>query len=105
MLVGLIQSPNKFFNRAGRALRESARMKPGMPVGGQDIAFRFAPRLNAAGRLGDPTLTLELLRARDPVKARAYAARIEQINNERKAVERAVTEAAIAQAMERVASA
>ncbi|MBK6807987.1 MAG: single-stranded-DNA-specific exonuclease RecJ [Sandaracinaceae bacterium] len=80
------------------ALRENARVRPGTAIGGQDIAFKFGPRLNAAGRLADPMLTLQLLRARSPVDARMLAGRIEQLNDERKAVERAVTEQAVAQA-------
>ena len=68
-------------------------------IGGQDIGFKFGPRLNAAGRLADPVLTLELLRAREPARARMLAARIEQLNDERKAVERTVTEEAVAQAL------
>ncbi len=82
------------------ALRENARIKPGMVIGGQDIAFKFGPRLNAAGRLADPILTLKLLRARTAPDARMLAGRIEQLNDERKAVERNVTEQAIAQARE-----
>lgn len=80
------------------ALRENARVRPGTAIGGQDIAFKFGPRLNAAGRLADPILTLQLLRARTPEEARMLAGRIEQLNDERKAVERAVTEQAVAQA-------
>ena len=82
------------------ALREVARVRAGTPLGAIDVAFRLAPRLNAAGRLGDPTVTLELLRARTPTLARALAAKIDLLNEERKQVERAVTEAAIAQALE-----
>lgn len=80
------------------ALRENARVRPGTAIGGQDIAFKFGPRLNAAGRLADPVLTLRLLRSREPAEARMLAGRIEQLNDERKAVERDVTEQALAQA-------
>ena len=60
----------------------------------------MTPRLNAPGRLGDPMLTLSLLRARSLPEARALAARVEQRNDERKAIEARVTEQAIAQAIE-----
>lgn len=82
------------------ALREAARIRPGAPVGGVDVAFKLAPRLNAAGRLGDPEITLRLLSASSIGEARALAARIEQINQERKAIERRITEEAIAQALD-----
>jgi single-stranded-DNA-specific exonuclease len=79
------------------ALREAARIKPGAVIGAGDVAFRFAPRLNAAGRLGDQTLTLSLLRAKSLVEARSIAVRVERINQQRKQIERQVTEEAIAQ--------
>jgi single-stranded-DNA-specific exonuclease len=78
------------------ALRELARVR-GNHVSAVDVAFRMTPRLNAAGRMADPALTLALLRARDPYEARQAAARVEQCNDERKTTERRVTEEAIAQ--------
>ncbi|MCA9581534.1 MAG: single-stranded-DNA-specific exonuclease RecJ, partial [Myxococcales bacterium] len=78
------------------ALRELARMKPGKVTSG-DIAFRMAPRLNAAGRMGDPALTLALLRAKTSGEAQQVAAAIEQLNQERKSTEKAVTAEALAQ--------
>jgi single-stranded-DNA-specific exonuclease len=82
------------------ALREAARIRAGAPVGGVDIAFRLAPRLNAAGRLGDPAITLRLLQATTLSEARVLAARIEQINQERRAIERRITEEAIGQVLD-----
>ncbi|MEZ4336430.1 MAG: single-stranded-DNA-specific exonuclease RecJ [Sandaracinaceae bacterium] len=82
------------------ALREAARVRNGSPIGGIDVAFRLAPRLNAAGRLGDPEVTLRLLRAASLPEARMLAARIEQINQERKEIERRITQEAIAQVEE-----
>jgi len=78
------------------ALRELARLRRG-PVSAMDVAFRMTPRLNAAGRMADPQLTLALLRARDLTQARQIAARIEQCNDDRKATEKRVTEEAIEQ--------
>lgn len=76
------------------ALREVAKA-PG-PVGGSDIAFRLAPRLNAAGRLEDASLALALLRARTLEEARALAARLEALNVERRAIQQANTVQAVA---------
>lgn len=78
------------------ALREVASLSPG-PLSAVDVSFRLAPRLNAAGRLGDPTITLDLLRCRSLEVARGLAAAIEQLNQERRSTERLVTEAAVAQ--------
>ena len=80
-----------------QALRDRAGLRARQPLGAGEIAFRLAPRLNAPGRLGDAALTLALLRSRDPDEARKLAQRIEEVNDERKAVERAMTEEAIAQ--------
>ena len=80
------------------ALRELAKLRRG-PLSAVDVAFRMTPRLNAAGRMADPELTLELLRARDVYQARQVAMRIEQCNDERKATEKRVTEEACAQVL------
>lgn len=85
------------------ALRELARLRTGAntrAISAVDVAFRMTPRLNAAGRMGDPAITLELLRARELTQARQIAARVEQLNDERKATERHVTERALAQVQE-----
>jgi single-stranded-DNA-specific exonuclease len=74
------------------ALRERAGVRAHAAVGGADIGFRLAPRLNAAGRLGDASLTLSLLRARTLDEARSIATRIELINDERKELQRRITE-------------
>jgi len=80
-----------------QALCEVSRMRKGSPVGAVDIAFRLAPRLNAPGRLGDPSLTVALLRARDITEARALASEIEKINNRRKRLSARMTDEALAQ--------
>lgn len=82
------------------ALREIAKIARGVPIGAGDIGFRLAPRLNAAGRLGDPMLSLALLRARNAEEARGLAARLEQRNEERKTIEAGVSAGAMAQVQE-----
>ncbi len=52
-----------------------------------DLGFRLAPRLNAAGRMGRPELALELLRCRDPRRARTLALQLDELNHERRALE------------------
>ncbi len=83
-----------------QALREVARIRPGRRLGAMEIAFRLAPRLNAPGRLGDPSVVVELLRERDPARARVLAAKVEALNDERKAIERQTTDEALAQVRE-----
>jgi len=59
-----------------------------------DIGFALAPRLNAAGRLEDMALGIELLLCEQPQRAREIAALLEQINAERRAVQQAMTDEA-----------
>jgi single-stranded-DNA-specific exonuclease len=62
-----------------------------------DVGFRLGPRLNAAGRLGDAMMALELLLTDDPVLARSHAATLDQRNRERQEIERATLDEAMAQ--------
>ena len=52
-----------------------------------DFGFALGPRLNAAGRLEDMTLGVELLLTDDPVRARALAGRLDEINRARRRIE------------------
>ena len=62
------------------------------------VAFSLAPRLNAAGRMDDPQVSLDLLMSDDPVEAEQLAARLDEHNRARQAVEADLYEAALAQA-------
>lgn len=55
------------------------------------LSFSLIPRLNAAGRMADPTLALDLLLARDAVEAGRLAAALEEINQQRRAIEAELT--------------
>jgi single-stranded-DNA-specific exonuclease len=59
----------------------------GRPITAGDIAFRIAPRLNAAGRMDDAGDVIELLTTSDGAKARDIAARLESLNRDRQRVE------------------
>ena len=66
-------------------------------VTADDIAFRLAPRLNAAGRLGDAKLGVHLLLTPDSAKAEHIAGLLEQANRTRQSLEREMTASAAAQ--------
>lgn len=59
-------------------------------LGSEDIGFGLAPRLNAAGRLGQAQLGVELLTTDSPERADALAEYIHQLNNSRDSLERSV---------------
>lgn len=61
------------------------------------VSYRLAPRLNAAGRLADPSPPLRLLLAEDPDEAASLASLLHEINGERQDIERRVLEEAIRQ--------
>jgi single-stranded-DNA-specific exonuclease len=61
------------------------------------IAFRLAPRINAAGRLGHPSLALELLLSEDELEAMVLARQLEELNRERQQVEERILREAIAE--------
>ena len=52
-----------------------------------DLAFAVAPRLNAAGRIDDMTVGIQCLLAEDPAAADSLAARLDELNQERRAIE------------------
>jgi single-stranded-DNA-specific exonuclease len=70
-----------------------------------DVGFRFAPRLNAAGRLGEAQLALDLLLAPDAATAARLADELEDKNAERQRIQEIVWLEALTAAAEHVESA
>ncbi|MBO9713716.1 single-stranded-DNA-specific exonuclease RecJ [Sphingomonas sp.] len=52
-----------------------------------DLGFALGPRINAGGRVGRSDLGVRLLTTRDPDEARAIAAELDRLNEERRAIE------------------
>ncbi len=87
--------------RAGRGrpgIRHLARLGGRAPehLVSSDIAFAVAPRLNAAGRLEDMCIGIECLLADEEAHASRLAQRLDSLNSERRSVENAMREAALA---------
>lgn len=82
-------------------LEKVAQLTKKPELDGEDLAFSVAPRLNAAGRLGQAELGVELLTTDDPQRAAELAAYVDELNETRKSVERSVLLAARKQAKER----
>lgn len=59
-----------------------------------DCGFALGPRINAGGRVGEATLGVRLLTTEDPDEARALAAQLSTLNEERRAIEATVQDAA-----------
>ena len=62
------------------------------------LGFVLGPRVNAGGRIGQADLGARLLATDDPREAAALAARLDQLNTERREIEAQVRDAAMAQA-------
>ena len=70
-----------------RALLRVSGFKDGdCPTAGQ-VAFRIAPRINAAGRMDHAAQVIELFLTDDPDKAAAIAAQLHELNKERQETE------------------
>ena len=67
----------------------------------EDVAFSIAPRLNAAGRLGQARLAVELLTTDRPDRAEELAQYLNQLNANRQTLERSIYLAAHKQIKER----
>ena len=62
-----------------------------------DLVFRVAPRINAAGRMKHGNYAVELLLSDSIEEATKRAEAIEVFNEDRKALDREITEQALAQ--------
>ncbi len=74
-----------------RALMREAQIdtarRPLTPI---DVAFRLAPRINAAGRMDIATEVIELFTTKDQARAGDLASKLERLNQERRAAEAAM---------------
>jgi single-stranded-DNA-specific exonuclease len=75
-----------------RALFEVAQVG-GRALTSGEVAFRIAPRLNAAGRMDVARDVIELFSVKDPARAKEIANRLDQLNAERQEEERRILDA------------
>ncbi len=77
-------------------LARSGALRPGGRLDATAVAFRLAPRINAAGRVGDADAALRLLLTADSAQAEALAEDLELANKERRRLEAEVLAEALA---------
>ncbi len=82
-----------------KALLEVAELS-GRPLTSGEVAFRIAPRINAAGRMDVARDVIELFSVKDSVRAREIASKLNHLNGERQEEERRIL-AAIEERCER----
>jgi len=79
------------------ALADAARLVKSPSC--RDLGFALGPRINAGGRVGKSDLGVRLLTSTDPEEARTIAIELDRLNEERRAIEMLVSEAAEAEAV------
>ncbi|MBD9245437.1 MAG: single-stranded-DNA-specific exonuclease RecJ, partial [Coriobacteriaceae bacterium] len=91
---GLEALPHTDFVGIHALLKEAGLL--GKPITSIQIGFVLSPRINAAGRMGSTDVAFDLLLTDDPAEAAILAGKLEEINTERRNIESALTEAAMA---------
>ena len=75
-----------------KALLEVAQLG-GKPMSSGEVAFRIAPRIDAAGRMDIAKDVVELFGVKDAARAREIASRLDKLNSERQEEERRIVDA------------
>ena len=73
-----------------KALLEVAQISPKRPPNSTEVAFRIAPRINAAGRMDVARDVIELFSVKDADRARLLAGKLDRLNAERQEEERRI---------------
>lgn len=101
-----LQDENRYFVREGlalmtrgarigiRALKQAAGID--RPCTAETVAFRMAPRINAAGRLAHAGVGVQLLTTESELEAKELAGQLEELNRERQQIEEDITSEALA---------
>jgi single-stranded-DNA-specific exonuclease len=84
-----------------RSLLQVTGLDTKAELSSEDIGFVLGPRLNAAGRLGQAQLGVELLTTESPSRAQSLAEYINELNQSRASLERSIHLAAQKQIKER----
>jgi len=104
-----LDANNRILVHQGLARIRAGRARPGLKallevagkqaarVTSTDLGFILGPRLNAAGRLDDMSLGIECLLCDDEALARDMAMQLDQLNQDRKAIEQGMQREALAQ--------
>ncbi len=79
-------------NAGLKALLDVAKLGDGRSLGATEVAFRIAPRLNAAGRMDVARDVVDLFSVKDAERAREIATRLDQLNADRQDEERRIME-------------
>ncbi len=79
------------------ALMRSTKLNEKKHLEGEDIGYTIGPRLNAAGRMGQAEIAIELLITEDAQRADTIANYLDELNLQRQSIERSMSRAATKQ--------
>jgi single-stranded-DNA-specific exonuclease len=85
-----LEGLRKPVNAGLRALLANCQLDGSRPLSAGDIAFRVAPRLNAAGRMDVAEHVIQLFTEKDATKAADIALRLNQLNGDRQLEEQRI---------------
>lgn len=75
-----------------RALLDVSELSEGVSPSAREIAFRVAPRINAAGRMASAKDVIELFTTNDAARARAIASQLHDLNKDRQQTEAGIVQ-------------
>ena len=87
-----LEGLRKPVNAGLRALLANCQLNGSRPLSASDIAFRVAPRLNAAGRMDVAEHVIQLFTEKDATRAADIALRLNQLNGDRQQEEQRILE-------------
>ena len=87
-------------NTGLRALIEVAGFESGKALSASQVAFRVAPRINAAGRMANARDVIEMFLTDDAAKARDLATQLHELNADRQQTEKDIVETILTQCEE-----
>ena len=88
-----LEALRRAVNPGLKALLEVAQISANRPPTSVEVAFRIAPRINAAGRMDVARDVIELFSVRDGARARELAAKLDRLNTDRQEEERRILRA------------
>src|SRR5229473_174717 len=88
-----LEELSKAVNPGLKALLEVAQISTKRPPTSTEVAFRIAPRINAAGRMDIARDVIDLFSAKDADRARLLAGKLDRLNAERQEEERRILHA------------
>jgi single-stranded-DNA-specific exonuclease len=95
-----LEGLHKVVNPGLKALLQVCELNHGRTLSPTEVAFRIAPRINAAGRMDVAKDVVELLTVKDPARAKELAERLNALNTARQLEEQRISEAVLRQVEE-----